>query len=799
MTTNKTVTIADTQLLVGGGDVTRDALGMSIGSEFSEVLETCLKSEKTPFADGIRTGYEYNYRLIGSNAVETDKHWLSFIYGGTYAEESYDGIFVNQTFLDHHHIEQNPYSELEVRQNGTFTTRSPNYISCKPEINAYHRLYINSIDPSTDVTTIANGYLITEHLGSSPKKITNLTRIATDTKLKKIARENIIKDFELGKVQTQQTSSLLKNIFVTSADIYDDISQVNQASDILPHYVKTTFNFDGTGNFLKQVSENNFEHRFIKILKDSFLSQDGAPEPTNVNFSLNIEQFNKNTEIETISTTSELKVVDVFDLMNYSLTDYNTSNSNFFYLFDDSETAKSQYNNNSVRRFEKTIPTIKQTNSLINLLNSPAFLSTLESEPINLQQKYNEVVAYRIEKIGGAVTGDRFTQDAIQNFWFLNSDEVERFEFLDNQVIFNQDYTYRIYKYVLIAGLEYTYSDLSVTRTIANLDRDHDESSAGWCLEFFDPETGESSSPSYDDGVGGVESLGTSLATDAQVTSPVGQQYLADFKLKVLPSVKIVEVPLFEKQISIVDSPTNYVQVSPTFTLDDSNRLIFRIRYGAKIPFKMPTSVTAEDADYSQKFMRSYDIMDDDLITTNSISLPIDLEIYRIEQMPNSLSDFNGNLYKTVSMKIPDQNATFRTTTIADKVHPNKKYFYLFRIVNEAGNFGVGSNVIQAELVSDGGYKFANFEAFFENELGPRPLSRTIKSFKKLLNISPSIDNLIIDDSEADFTDLAKNQVQNINFGASEDSLWGKKYKIRLTSKKTGKKIDINITHKLVG
>jgi len=793
MTTNKTVTIADTQLLVGGGDVTRDALGMSIGSEFSEVLEECLKSEKSPFADGIRTGYEYNYRLIGSNAVETDKHWLSFIYGGTYAEESYDGIFVNQTFLDHHHIEQNPYSELEVRQNGTFTTRSPNYISCKPEINAYHRLYINSIDPSTDVTTIANGYLITEHLGSSPKKTTNLTRIATDTKLKKIARENIIKDFELGKVQTQQTSSLLKNIFVTSADIYDDISQVNQASDILPHYVKTTFNFDGTGNFLKQVSENNFEHRFIKILKDSFLSQDGAPEPTNVNFSLNIEQFNKNTEIETISTTSELKVVDVFDLMNYSLTDYNTSNSNFFYLFDDSETAKSQYNNNSVRRFEKTIPTIKQTNSLINLLNSTTFLSTLESEPINLQQKYNEVVAYRIEKIGGAVTGDRFTQDAIQNFWFLNSDEVERFEFLDNQVIFNQNYTYRIYKYVLIAGLEYTYSDLSVTRTIANLD------SAGWCLEFFDPETGESSSPSYNDDSDDVVALGTTFATDAQVTSPVGQQYLADFKLKVLPSVKIVEVPLFEKQISIVDSPTNYVQVSPTFTLDDSNRLIFRIRYGAKIPFKMPTSVTAEDADYSQKFMRSYDILDDDLITTNSVSLPIDLEIYRIEQMPNSLSDFNGNLYKTISMKIPDQNATFRTTTIADKVHPNKKYFYLFRIVNEAGNFGVGSNVIQAELVSDGGYKFANFEAFFENELGPRPLSRTIKSFKKLLNISPSIDNLIIDDSEADFTDLAKNQVQNINFGASEDSLWGKKYKIRLTSKKTGKKIDINITHKLVG
>ena len=722
---DKKVTIANPQLILNGGDITRDALGLSIGAEQSSVIEDYNTSLPSSFSDGIKTGYEYDYRLIGSELVKTDKHWLSFVYGGTYAEQVYDGIFSNNSFADHHHIEMNPYSLIETKQNKTFDKRSPNYISCKPEINQYYPLYENSIQQTLDVKTIPNGYF------------------------------------------------LIKGVDVNNESLEEEMD------------------FDGTGKFMKEVANNNFQHRFIKILKDSFLEQSTSPAPTPVTFNLSTEQIAMDGSPETQVDNLDLKAVDVFELMNYSLTSYNNEEADFEYLYDESEIAKSQYNNNSVRRFEKTIPTIKQTNSLIDFLNSPDFLSTFEDSPINLDQKYNEVVAYRVEKIGGLPSGDSFTQEAIQNFWFLNTDATEKLEFLDNQVLFNQDYTYNIYKYVLIAGIEY-YSDLAVTRTIANLD-------PNWCLEFFNPATSNSSAPVYNDGRGGVESLANLLASDAQVTSPSNQQYLADFRLRVLPSIKIVEVPLLTKQISIVDSPTNSVQVTPTYTLDDSNRLIFKIRYDVKVPSLFPTPVNPQDADYKQKFMTSYDLLETELVRKESATLPLNLEIYRIEQKPNSMSDFDGNLYKTVSMKIPDEHQTFRTLTIADKVQPNKKYFYFFRVLNEAQNFGAGSNIIQAELVSDGGYKFGNFEAYFENELGNAPLSRTIKGLKKLLNVSPSISNLIIDDSQADYSDLAKNQIQNINFGSSEDVLWDKKYKIRLTSKKTGKKIDINITHKLVG
>ena len=777
MTARKTITVADLQLLSNGGDVTRDALGLSIDGEQSPVIEGSAVSPPTTFADGIKTGFEYAFRMFGSSLVETDKHWLSFINGGTYKEETYPGIFTSQTFFDHHHVELNPYSEIETKQNGSFTTRSPRFISCKPEINNFYSLYEGSIASEVDVTSIPNGYFIN---GSTK----------TD--------ETIINEFQLGVVETSQVNSELENILVVGDRVYEKIEDANQNSNLLPYYIKTNFIFDSTGKFLNEVESNNFQHRFVKILKDSFLSEPGAPAPSDVTFNLNIEQLDASTEPETLSTNLELKVVDVFDLMNYSLTDYNTSEDNFHYLYDDSVISNSQYNADSTRRYDKTIPTIKQTNSLVNFLSTPDFLNAFEAEPINLNQKYHEVVAYRIEKIGGLVTGDRFTQDAIQNFWFVNNSNVEEFEFLDNQVKLNGDYTYRIYKYVLIAGLEYTYSDLAVTRTIADLSTDSLPDTDGWCLEFFDPQTGEPSAPVYDDSADQVQSLINEFATDAQVTSNDGQ-YLADFKLRVLPSVKIVEVPLLTKQISIIDSPTNSVQVIPTYTLDDSNRLFFQVRYNTKVPYLFPTPITTSDAEYRDKFLISYDLLDDDLVTTESQTLPINLQVYRTSEKPTSLSDFDGMLHKTFSMKMPNQNQTFKTTSFTDKVDPNKKYFYFFRIVNEAESYGKGSNIFEAELVSDGGYKFANFKSYFENELIPPPPSRAIKSFKKLLNISPNITNLIIDDSAVDYTDLAENQIENVNFGTSENAIWDKKYKIRLTSKKTGKKIDINITHKLSG
>ena len=48
------------------------------------------------------------------------------------------------------------------------------------------------------------------------------------------------------------------------------------------------------------------------------------------------------------------------------------------------------------------------------------------------------------------------------------------------------------------------------------------------------------------------------------------------------------------------------------------------------------------------------------------------------------------------------------------------------------------------------------------------------------------------------WSNKASDEIDNVEVGMSGlEKIWDKKFKIRLTSKKTGKKIDLNITYKL--
>ena len=66
--------------------------------------------------------------------------------------------------------------------------------------------------------------------------------------------------------------------------------------------------------------------------------------------------------------------------------------------------------------------------------------------------------------------------------------------------------------------------------------------------------------------------------------------------------------------------------------------------------------------------------------------------------------------------------------------------------------------------------------------------------------IKPNINQTTIDDTDADILNESHEEMQNVTIGQSnlEETIWGNTFKLRLTSKKTGKKMDINITYKNV-
>jgi len=787
---NKKFNIFNPQLVSGSGDSLRDELGLSISvsdsGEISVPTETGLPPVNTLLSkyvfsepslntnESLIYSTDHVLRLFGDeNKIKDDKQWLSYINGGTFSEELYSGIYVEGAFLDHRHSEDIPYTIMETKLNNTINTGAPNVISIKPNLKHFYSRYNSYTGELQNIREIPNVY----------EFLNNLPEIEKDS-----IKEELNFKTPNGLSEVEGVSQeLLTNVFVSSAEIYEDIDELNKSCDLVSTSNVFDMTFEKTGEFLNSIVEDNYSNRFIKVLKDCFLEQEEAPDLVTLNFSVLSQEIDSNNEVLNSSLLLGLKVLDVEEMLMYSLKEYNTDNNNFRFLINDSESANSQYNSNSIRRLEKTIPALKQIRSLHDFVREPDFISSNLKKPLSSGSKYNEVVAYRLEKVGGNTTGDAFTQNTIQNFWFLNLEDVEEFQFYDNQVKYGEEYTYNVYKYVFIAGIEYEYNGLVLSRTISKLDSD-------WCLEMFNPETGESASPFFESEQ--ISDLGNTFASDAQIKS--SQQYVADVSLVSRPSIKIVEVPIFTKSVTILDAPTNAVGVKPFYYLDSGNKVGFKNRYLEFLPSTFPTAMNSSEEEYRNTFLQSYDLLESEDLPFTSTSMPVELQIYRLSERPNSIEDFDNNLLNSVSLKIPNNDYHFIDKTVVDKIAVNKKYYYLFRIVNELGSPAYNSQVLETTLTDDGGYKFATFEVIFENELKPEIFSNPIKKFKKLFNIVPNMKNIIVDDSEVDYNQRASQQIQNVSFGDKrEDLVWDKKYKLRVTSKKTGKKLDINLTFKL--
>ena len=69
------------------------------------------------------------------------------------------------------------------------------------------------------------------------------------------------------------------------------------------------------------------------------------------------------------------------------------------------------------------------------------------------------------------------------------------------------------------------------------------------------------------------------------------------------------------------------------------------------------------------------------------------------------------------------------------------------------------------------------------------------RTAKNLLQLRPAYSQLALNFASADFDGTAYDELSNVGVGVDDYTIWGKTFKVRLTSRKTGKKIDLNITY----
>jgi hypothetical protein len=177
------------------------------------------------------------------------------------------------------------------------------------------------------------------------------------------------------------------------------------------------------------------------------------------------------------------------------------------------------------------------------------------------------------------------------------------------------------------------------------------------------------------------------------------------------------------------------------------------------------------------------------------------IEILRIDKKPKSYQDFaptNKTRIATVGEGLSNLGY------IDNTLKTNKDYYYIFRETDTHGNYSNPSPVYLARIVDkDGEAPYTIFKMFFMNELQNKKANDPTKSFMKYIRIGPSMDQRVLDeDALENYKDgsvgLVASGDLNTMIGDSdlEESVWGKTFKFRFTSKKTGKKFDLNLTVK---
>jgi hypothetical protein len=588
------------------------------------------------------------------------------------------------------------------------------------------------------------------------------------------------------------------------------------------------------------IANNNFSSKFIELIKDI---DDGTITQNEVPFRTRRYNVQKQMYEGAVSVNSEKKfrTLKFLDVLRYAYNSYDGAlNENYCFMGPSRPEHTTTYVDNTLFRFadnQNIIGALDDTldyyrslfRDLLDLDYDPTLGSgdmiqhALLDDFFNPGERSSEVLLYKVEKIPEGTT------TPVQKFWIYNSDDApDILSILDSQVKYGKNYTYKVYAYIANISFKYRYGDLRLTKQIGTIhDRAPEDGFADavveytdletarpdlYCMQFYDAETLELADQLFARSSTGERRDDSATADEAQYTSlaeyntlATAQQdiskypQLADFNLYIEPCWEIVEVPMFAKTLKVLDSPPNSNTTIPFQFIDDSHRIGFNIFVESFKQRPYPITINDKDEEMRLSYLHSRNLFEFQDITEFSQSPARYIEIYKTKTKPTSFGSFQDKLASTIDLRIEnDPEFNFSSWVGADKLVPNTTYYYVFRLLNENRMPGPLSQIITAELVDDGGYIFSLFDTLDSSEFTPEKYTKNSVVVKKIFQLEPHLNQLTLDTSNADFSETASSQADNVGIGNPDiDLIWDTKFKIRLTSRKTGKKIDLNVNYKL--
>ena len=316
--------------------------------------------------------------------------------------------------------------------------------------------------------------------------------------------------------------------------------------------------------------------------------------------------------------------------------------------------------------------------------------------------------------------------------------------FVDSQVRYDEKYSYVVTAYCAVVGSKYNYSSPAIVSEYATAD--------------------------------------TVLRVDVTVE----------------PTIRLYEIPIFASSGKIFMQAPHYPQSDIQQIKGYTKGMLFSFDTQVGEMYDDPLALTTQEEEYYNQLLTDPLKSKDGQILYHSSAAMSGVQIYRVEDPPISYEDFKGSLLRTLKTDVDlASNLTAGAVAKIVKQPANRKFYYMFRSLGPHDEPSNASPVYQIELYNDGGVAYPIVRL---HELENTDRKQFTKSMKNLLRISPRITQALVNEQASGLVDengtLLTPQENSIVLGIEDEVLFGKTFKIRITSKDTGKKLDLNIAFK---
>lgn len=266
------------------------------------------------------------------------------------------------------------------------------------------------------------------------------------------------------------------------------------------------------------------------------------------------------------------------------------------------------------------------------------------------------------------------------------------------------------------------------------------------------------------------------------------------------PSIKAILAPYTTDgiEVAVIDKPP----VSPNISFypvkgDDTNvKILFNSNTGDYMD--RPVQILDTDAQfYEEEYFgqtgvnKSFeDIRSENRKIQFKSDDPVNkYQLFRISNMPTSYRDFNNNF-----VEVDPEIGT--AGYYEDRILPNRKYYYCARSLDVHNNISNPTYIFEIEMVNNDGQIFLRQDIFTFEAAKPE----VVKNGRRFIYVEPSFNQVVLEEppeAPANVNVAPENNILGI--ADQQESCWNETFKIRVTSKKTGKKLDLNLTFKNSG